>query len=138
MGSPFPVSGKKFYEAMKIQEINDIYATLPQCGAFLKAIADDTVHTVFLDGLLASSASLFFAAVSRRSAMTAVFVLQNNDEAGYFYHDLTQVLGTDGVLFFPSSYRRAVKYGQRDAANEILRTEALSRLSRQEGSGLCV
>ena len=135
MGSPFPVSGKTFYEAMKIQEINDIYATLPQCGAFLKAIADDTVHTVFLDGLLASSASLFFAAVSRRSDMTAVFVLQNNDEAGYFYHDLTQVLGTDGVLFFPSSYRRAVKYGQRDAANEILRTEALSRLSRQEGGG---
>lgn len=33
------------------------------------------------------------------------------------------------MLFFPSSYRRAVKYGQRDAANEILRTETLSRLS---------
>ena len=122
------------YEVMKIQEINDIYATLPQCGAFIKVMADDTVQTVFLDGLLASSASLFFAAVSRRSAMTAVFVLQDNDEAGYFYHDLTQVLGTDNVLFFPSSYRRAVKYGQRDAANEILRTEVLSRLSRQ-GSG---
>ena len=33
------------------------------------------------------------------------------------------------MLFFPSSYRRAVKYGQRDAANEILRTKTLSRLS---------
>ena len=33
------------------------------------------------------------------------------------------------ALFFPSSYRRAVKYGQRDAANEILRTEVLSALS---------
>ena len=33
------------------------------------------------------------------------------------------------VLFFPSSYRRAVKYGQRDAGNEILRTEVLTRLS---------
>lgn len=33
------------------------------------------------------------------------------------------------MLFFPSSYRRAVKYGQRDTANEILRTETLSRLS---------
>ncbi len=123
------------YEVMKIQEINDIYATLPQCGAFIKVMTDDTVQTVFLDGLLASSASLFFAAVSRRSAMTAVFVLQDNDEAGYFYHDLTQVLGTDNVLFFPSSYRRAVKYGQRDAANEILRTEVLSRLSRQDSGG---
>ena len=120
---------------MKIQEIKDIYATLPQCGAFLKAIADDTVHSVFLDGLLASSASLFFAAVAKRGGMTAVFVLQDNDDAGYFYHDLTQVLGTADVLFFPSSYRRAVKYGQRDAANEILRTEVLSRLSQhRDGS----
>ena len=58
-----------------------------------------------------------------------VFVLQDQDEAGYFYHDLTQALGTDNVLFFPSSYRRAVKYGQNDSANEVLRTEVLARLS---------
>lgn len=39
------------------------------------------------------------------------------------------------MLFFPSSYRRAVKYGQRDAANEILRTETLSRLSAAHTAG---
>ena len=38
-------------------------------------------------------------------------------------------MGHDDVLFYPSSYRRAVKYGQRDTANEILRTEVLTRLS---------
>lgn len=87
--------------------------------------------------MVASSALCFAAAASRtdngkkgaQKPLTAVFILQDNDEAGYFYHDLTQILGTDNVLFFPSSYRRAVKYGQRDAANEILRTETLSRLS---------
>ena len=68
-----------------------------------------------------------------KSTLTSVFILQDNDEAGYFYHDLTQILGTDNVLFFPSSYRRAVKYGQHDAANEILRTEALSRLAAVGG-----
>ena len=117
---------------MEIKKISDIYSALPQCGAFLKAIGDKSVGHVFLDGLRASSASVFFAAVAG-SGITAVFVLQDNDEAGYFYHDLTQILGTDNVLFFPSSYRRAVKYGQRDAANEILRTEALSRLSALSG-----
>ena len=39
------------------------------------------------------------------------------------------MLGNEQVLFFPSSYRRAVKYGQRDAANEILRTEVLAKLN---------
>ena len=135
---------------MEISEIRDIYAALPQCGAFIGAIGDKSVKHVFLDGLRASSASVFFAAMAGRVekshggshakasaclGMTAVFVLQDNDEAGYFYHDLTQILGTDNVLFFPSSYRRAVKYGQRDAANEVLRTETLSRLSALSDSG---
>jgi transcription-repair coupling factor (superfamily II helicase) len=57
--------------------------------------------------------------------------MQDADDAGYFYHDLVQMLGEEQVLFFPSSYRRAIKYGQRDAANEILRTEVLARLSNQ-------
>lgn len=60
----------------------------------------------------------------------------DQEEAGYFYHDLTQVNGEENILFFPSSYRRAIKYGQKDAANEILRTEVLSRL--QKGDTLCV
>ena len=149
---------------MEIRNISNIYTALPQCGAFLKAISDESVRHVFLGGLLASSAPVFFSAVTERlngkkdpklkiqnskfktqncdapsqklniqhstfNTLTAVFILQDNDEAGYFYHDLTQILGTDNVLFFPSSYRRAVKYGQRDAANEILRTETLSRLA---------
>lgn len=123
---------------MKIREISNIYSALPQCGAFLKAVNDESVKHLFLKGMVASSAPVFFAAAASRTEngkkgaqkpLTAVFILQDNDEAGYFYHDLTQILGTDNVLFFPSSYRRAVKYGQRDAANEILRTETLSRLS---------
>lgn len=123
---------------MKIREISNIYSALPQCGAFLKAVNDESVKHLFLKGMVASSAPVFFAAAASRTdngkkraqkPLTAVFILQDNDEAGYFYHDLTQILGTDNVLFFPSSYRRAVKYGQRDAANEILRTETLSRLS---------
>lgn len=39
------------------------------------------------------------------------------------------------VLFFPSSFRRPIKYGQKDAANEVLCIEVLSRLQEgEEGS----
>ena len=67
-----------------------------------------------------------------------LFVLQDAEEAGYFYHDLTQLMGTSDVLFFPSSYRRAVKYAQRDPASEILRMEVLSRIMRKALSTLYV
>ena len=72
---------------------------------------------------------MFFGSMKTRLKRSVLFVLDDADEAGYFYHDLTQMLGQESVFFFPSSYRRAVKYGQRDAANEILRTEVLARLS---------
>lgn len=72
---------------------------------------------------------MFFGSMKVRLKRSVLFVLDDADEAGYFYHDLTQMLGQESVFFFPSSYRRAVKYGQRDAANEILRTEVLARLS---------
>lgn len=64
-----------------------------------------------------------------------LFVLNNADEAGYMYHDLCQLAGEGKVLFFPSSYKRAVKYGQHDPANEILRTEVLARLSERQRLG---
>ena len=125
---------------MNIQDLQQLYALLPQVGALLKVLEDKSAKTVFLQGLVASATPMFFASVAQRWQKTILFVLNDNDEAGYFYNDLkTITMPEDGkgqtaeVLFFPSSYRRAVKYGQRDAGNEILRTEVLSRLSALEG-----
>ncbi|MDR0185734.1 transcription-repair coupling factor [Prevotella brunnea] len=121
---------------MNIQDLQQLYALLPQVGALCKVLEDKSAKTVFLQGLVASATPMFFASVAQRWLKTILFVLNDNDEAGYFYNDLkTIAMPEDGkgqtaeVLFFPSSYRRAVKYGQRDAGNEILRTEVLSRLS---------
>ncbi len=117
---------------MKINDIKSVYGVLPQCGALIQIVGQDSVRTLFLQGLSASAAPVFFSTIAGELCKTVVFILQDADEAGYFYHDLTQIMGQDDVLFFPSSYRRAVKYGQRDAASEILRTEVLSRLSRRK------
>ena len=121
---------------MNIQDIQKLYGVLPQGDALMKTMEEKSVRTVFLQGLLASATPMFFASIVKRWQKTMLFVLNDNDEAGYFYNDLKTIAmpengqeQTAEVLFFPSSYRRAVKYGQRDAGNEILRTEVLSRLS---------
>ena len=121
---------------MKIQDIKTLYAATGQCAALSAALSDGRSRSLYLRGLHASAAPVVFSALAERSPLTAVFILQDADEAGYFYHDLMQLMGQERVLFYPSTYRRAVKYGQRDAANEILRTEVLSRLSsRTAGDG---
>ena len=114
---------------MNIQELEKVYAKLPQVSALAKAIEKSSVRTIFLDGLLGSSAPMAFGSMAAKCQTPLLFILQDAEEAGYFYHDLTQLLGDQQVLFFPSSYRRAIKYAQRDAASEILRTEVLARLS---------
>ena len=120
---------------MNIQELAHQYARLPQLKALASELGKSSQSTIFLEGLLASSAPMLFAGLAEKCPRRMLFVLQDAEEAGYFYHDLTQLMGTGNVLFFPSSYRRAVKYAQRDPASEILRTEVLARLSRKEEGG---
>ena len=96
---------------MKIQDIQSLYAHLPQVSALAKLVGDKSVKTISLDGLLASSAPLAFSALALKSSARMLFILQDAEEAGYFYHDLCQVMGDKQVLFFPSSYKRAIKYG---------------------------
>ncbi len=117
---------------MNIQDLQALYSRSPQVKALQRAIEKNTMKPIALDGLLASSASVIFSAIKTEKPL--LFILQDAEEAGYFYHDLTQQLGDSHVYFFPSSYKRAIKYGQKDPANEILRTEVLSALNAKTPS----
>ena len=114
---------------MTIKELQLLYAQSPNVAAMAKAVGSVSVKNIFLEGLMASATPLTFAAMATKVGKIILFVLNDADEAGYFYHDLVQIMGDSDALFFPSSYRRAVKYGQRDAANEILRTEVLTAIN---------
>lgn len=122
---------------MTITELQHQYACHPAVEALGRLFTEASARHIYCGGLCASAASLFSSVLVEKSACPFVFILGDLEEAGYFYHDLTQIVGTERVLFFPSSFRRAVKYGQKDAANEILRTEVLSRLQKGE-QGLCI
>ena len=117
---------------MNIAELQRIYASHPNVAGLMSLLDNKDIRTIYLKGMHASCASLFASGIFDKVPGIYVFILNDVEEAGYFYHDLVQVNGDEHILFFPSSYRRAIKYGQKDAANEILRTEVLSRLGKQE------
>ena len=116
-------------------------ASLEEVKELCRRIKNSKAKQIKVDGLQGSSAALLLATMkSRRGTFPNQLVIMNDaDEAGYMYHDLNQMLGEESspdaegaqpqVLFFPSSYRRAIKYNQKDAANEILRTEVLTRVA---------
>lgn len=125
---------------MEIKELLSLYAGHPQVAALAKIVRGQAPSRVFCEGLRGSSAPMAFAALAERQAADRpfLFLLNDEEEAGYFYHDLVQMLGEERVLFYPSTYRRAVKYAQRDAANEILRTAVLERLGGNGARGTFV
>lgn len=118
---------------MKIEELRTLYASLPQLGAMAKLLKDGKTRHISLNGLVASAPALFFAAFAERCPNPILFILEDADTAGYFHNDL-KALGIEPFLL-PSSYRRAVKYGQRDAGSEILRTETMAALSAEKTEG---
>jgi transcription-repair coupling factor (superfamily II helicase) len=91
-------------------------------------LKNKTSRNIFLKGLNGSGAAMTIASLFSKRRGSYVCVLNDLEDAGYFYHDLVQLTGGDGIYFFPSAYRRAIKYGHVDPANEILRTEVLSTL----------
>ena len=105
------------------------------CKAFLSALAGGGNH-IWLKGLAASASAALFSSAYGKDGRTFLFILDDAEDAGYFYHDLKQSLGEEAVLYFPSSYRRAIKYGHKDAANGILRTQAMARLG--SGQSACI
>jgi transcription-repair coupling factor len=118
---------------MKIEELRTLYASLPQLGALAKLLKDGKTRHISLNGLVASAPALFFAAFAERCPYPILFILEDADTAGYFHNDL-KALGIEPFLL-PSSYRRAVKYGQRDTGSEILRTETMTALSAEKTEG---
>ncbi len=123
---------------MTLSDIQQLYGASVHAKALINILENKSEKHVFLQGLLASAAPTFFASIADRLPHPTLFVLDDAESAGYFYNDLLQFLPPEQVLIFPSGYRRSAKYGQRDAANEILRTEVLAQLQAYQRGSLYI
>ena len=125
---------------MEAKEIQQIYASHPGVTALMQLREEGSKKKVLLEGLFGSAAAMVLCGLKAKAPEQTYLVVMNDaEDAGYFYHDIVQVVGENGVLFFPSSFRRAMKYGQEDDANRILRTEVMSKLScRRRKEGLII
>lgn len=117
--------------AMELVDLKNVFNTPARRKAFEKLLSDDSKRNIAIEGLEGSAVA--FALVNMLSVGKPSFIVANDsDEAGYLYHDLVQIEGEQKIAFFPSGYKRDIKYGQVDAPAGIMRTDVLSRLKRKE------
>lgn len=111
----------------RLSELSKKFMTSERVTALGRALMS---RESYAGGLAGSSAAVMLATMRRRSEAVIV-IAADADSAGYMYHDLSRLLSEKAVVFMPSGFRRALKYGQVDAPARILRTEALNALSAE-------
>ena len=114
-------------------EIKDLVLQKPRFNALakkLRTLNPSQRHIIQLKGLKGSAAATFLSPIKNAVSGLYLFILNDADQAGYFYHDICQISGDDKVSFFPSAYKRSIKYGQIDSASEILRTETIGSINK--------
>ena len=86
---------------------------------------------ICLKGLIGSSKSLFIASILNKIGNSHLIIVPDKENAAYFQNDLEILLNTK-VVFFPSSYKRSIIYGQEDSSNLLLRSETLNALANND------
>ena len=83
---------------------------------------------IHLKGLIGSSKTILLANLFRKASKTFAILLNDREEAAYFYDDLNNLGISENTLFFPSSFKRSIHYGQTEQENIVQRTEVLNKI----------
>ena len=108
-----------------LQDILDRFSGTKSFGTLQKQLSSK--QRIQLTGLHGSAPALLL-----QSLDTPFLCIESDeDAAGYLYNDLTALAGceeTSDIVFLPSLYKRGIRYGQRDGANEVLRSQVIDAL----------
>ena len=115
-----------FLEAASFLKLFEGHPQLKAIQGLCGAPPGEKIH---LRGLIGSMQSIIAVNLLMQSGKNILAILPDKEEAAYFYDDLVSLGYEEQALFFPSSYKRSVQFGQPDEENLVLRTEALNRLN---------
>lgn len=119
-----------------LKTITERFASQEGCSNLVNRLALSGYSSTLAKGLVGSSRSLLAAYYLEKVGGINVFILNDKEEAAYFYDDLYNLTESDNVLFFPSSYKRSIQYEQIDSSGIIQRTAVLSMLEKENGGKL--
>lgn len=97
-----------------------------------QVIAAPPGEKIHLHGLIGSSKTILLSSVFPNQQKNLCLLLNDREEAAYFYDDLNNLGFTENILFFPSSFKRSIQYDNPEQENVVQRTEVLNLLSKKE------
>ncbi|MCS6833561.1 MAG: transcription-repair coupling factor, partial [Flammeovirgaceae bacterium] len=91
--------------------------------------------TVHLKNLSGSLDAVLAAVTYQTLKGTHLFILQDKEEAAYFFTDLRHLLPQKEILFFPTSYKKPYQFLEVENANILQRTETLNNIRENPPDG---
>ena len=107
-------------------------------GELIKQLDAPPGEKIHLQGLIGSSKTILLANLFNSRPKSIVVLLNDREEAAYFYDDLNNLGLNEFTLFFPSSYKRSIQYEQTEQENIVQRTEVLNKISTEEKAFIVV
>ena len=92
----------------------------------LKAPPGEKIHTL---GLIGSAKTILLSNLFQSLNKNFTVLLNDREEAAYFYDDLNNLGFSENTLFFPSSHKRSIQFGDVEQDNIVQRTEVLNKVS---------
>jgi transcription-repair coupling factor (superfamily II helicase) len=118
-----------------LKELYSHNSEVSEISGLLKEPDGKILH---LSGLSGSSKSIFIHKILTQNKGSHLILLNDKEEAAYFYNDLLSLEDKERCMFFPSSYTRSIQYKKTDEGNIITRTQVLKRLSERRTASFIV
>lgn len=115
---------------MKREDFLTLYSTDAFCQNIHHKINDNNV--VQVSGFAGSNDGVIIASFFKKSNRTQFVIVDDKEDASFLFNDLRQLVGTDLVHLFPSSYKKPYEYTNIENANVLMRSEILSYLTDQK------
>jgi len=115
---------------MNSSDLKAVYTNASATQQICKQFQENALSHVHVKGLIGSSTAFYLNGVIQNLPLNQLIVLNDKEEAAYFFNDLERIIGEDKVLFFPNSYRNPYQVEQTDNSNILMRAEVLSALSK--------
>ena len=117
---------------MEARELLDLFQGHPVVQKIVNRLRKQTRTKIKLENGIGSLVAFIAAAVGREMKGLQLFVLNDKEEAAYFYNDLLTFYDEENVRFLPSSFRRSGNFEDKDNDSILVRTEVLNALTAKE------
>ncbi|MFZ5553471.1 MAG: transcription-repair coupling factor [Bacteroidota bacterium] len=117
---------------MTIEELKIAYRNQKSVKEISQHLSQGKLHA-FISGLAGSSGAFITHAVFENAGETHLALLNDKEEAVYFFNDLENISQNENtVMFFPASHRLPYTIEETENANILMRAEVLNRLNKDK------